>query len=86
MTSAIYTEIDLTGIDLNESDPQSLPGITKKLSAAITTGAPILLTGVVSGTTPISPMFCVIASTSIMLPIGATLTLDPDNDTLEVAS
>ena len=34
MTSALYTELDLTGIDLSESDPQTLTGITKQYAAA----------------------------------------------------
>lgn len=86
MTSAIYTEVDLTGFDMNESDPQTIPGITKTLSAAVSTGAPILLTGVVDNTTPISPMFAVVVGTTIMLPIGVALTLDPEDDTLVIAS
>lgn len=86
MISALKSEIDLTGVDLSVETAQSLPGITAKLVAALSTGAPILVTGVVNGTTPISAMYATIADTSVILPIGVTLTLDPDNDTLTVDS
>lgn len=86
MISAIKSEIDLTGIDLDVETAQTLTGITAKLAAALSTGAPILVTGIVNGTTPISAMYAVIIDTSIILPIGVSLTLDPEHDTLTVAS
>lgn len=86
MISAIKSEIDLTGVDLNVETAQTMPGITAKLAAALSTGAPILVTGVVNDTTPISAMYATIAGTSVILPIGVILTLDPEHDTLTVAS
>lgn len=86
MTSAIFTELDLTGIDLNESDPQSSAGITSKLTAAVSTGAPVLVTGLVNDSVPFSPMFVVVASDTIILPIGGYLTVDTTDDTITVGS
>ena len=86
MISAIKSEIDLTGVDLSVETAQSLPGITAKLTAALSTGAPILVTGIVNSTTPLSAMYATIDGTSVILPIGISLTLDPDNDTLTVDS
>lgn len=86
MTSAIFTELDLTGIDLNESDPQDFAGITSKLTAAVSTGAPVLITGLVNDGVSISPVFGAVAGDMILLPIGFYLSIDTTDDTITVAS
>ena len=86
MTSAVFTELDLTGIDLNESDPQDCAGITSKLTAAVSIGAPVLVSGLVNDEVSFSPMYVVVAGDTIILPIGGYLTVDTTDDTITVAS
>lgn len=86
MTSALSAELDLTGIDLTESDPQTITGIAKRYAAALSANAPLLITGIVAGGDAMSPMFAVGSGYSIMLPIGATLTIDPTDDTITVTT
>ena len=86
MTSALSVELDLTGIDLSESDPQTLTGITKQYAAALSANAPLLISGLVAAGSPMSPMYGVGAGNTILLPIGATLTIDPTDDTITVTT
>lgn len=72
-----YTMLDLTGIDLNESDPQTIDGIGDKLAAAEALNTPIILHGIAAAGTPVSPAPC-IAIGAVLMFGPATLTFDGD--------
>lgn len=86
MISASFTELDLTGIDLNVGDPQTLTGITARLAAVVSAKTPIVVTGLVNDDTSFTPMYVVVAGDTIILPIGGYLTVDTTDDTITVGS
>ena len=87
MLSANYTPLDLTGVDLNESDPQTVAGIRDKFVAAVKVGAPIILVGLVNDGAHLAPVFSqVIVDAGILQIIGYDLALDADTDTVTVSA
>lgn len=78
-----YYMVDCTGIDLTETDPQSITGIWKKAVTAIATNKPIVAYGCVYGTgVPVSPVVCFgwyISTTEIVI-VGATLHIHIKSD------
>ena len=85
MLSANYTPLDLTGVDLNESDPQTVAGIRDKFIAAVKVGAPIVLIGLVNDGAHLAPVFSQVTVDAGMLQIiGFDLALDSDADTVTV--
>lgn len=72
-----YTMLNLSGLDLNESDPQTIVGSGDKLAAAEALDTPIILCGIVLDGTPVSPAPCIAIGGSLMLGPFA-LTFDGD--------
>lgn len=87
-----YILIDATGIELTETDPQSVPGIWKKAVAAVASKKPIVASGCTYATAPVSPVtgFAWYISTTEIVFVGATLHVHIKNDNtatvLDVAS
>lgn len=83
-----YYLVDCLGIDLTETDPQSITGIWDKAVEALKTEKPIIAHNCVYGTgKKVSPVTCFgwqIASDEIVI-VGATLHIHvKDNDTATV--
>lgn len=70
-----YILVDASGIELTETDPQTVPGIWDKAVAAVAAGKPIVACGTTYSTAPVSPVTgfaWYIASDEIVF-VGATL-------------
>ena len=83
-----YIMVDCSGLDLTETDAQSITGIWDKAVSAIDADKPIIAHGCVYGTgVPVSPVTCFgwyIAADEIVI-VGATLHIHiKDNDTATV--
>lgn len=83
-----YIMVDCTGLDLTETDAQSITGIWDKAVSAIAADKPIIAHGCVYGTgVPVSPVTCFgwyIAADEIVI-VGATLHIHiKDDDTATV--
>lgn len=71
-----YILVDVTGLDLSDSSPQSITGIWDKAVSAMATGKPIVVGGCVYGTgVPVSPVTCFgwYLDTDEIVIVGATL-------------
>lgn len=69
-----YINIDGTGIDLDSSSSVTISGLNAKIHNAISSGKPIYLYGIVSGTTKYTPIHSVAYSDTSG--IGYLLILD----------
>lgn len=83
-----YIMVDCSGLDLTETDAQSITGIWDKAVSAIASDKPIIAYGCVYGTgVPVSPVTCFgwyIAADEIVI-VGATLHIHiKDDDTATV--
>lgn len=71
-----YYMVNCKGLDLTDTDPQSIAGIWNDAVTAIATGKPIVAHGCIYGTgVPVSPVTCFgwyISATEIVI-VGATL-------------
>ena len=68
MNNGGYAMVDFTGLDL--SNPGTITGIYAKTKAALSTGKPVVISGVKNGTQHFSPMIAyggVESSTSVFL-------------------
>lgn len=78
-----YYMVNIKGLDLTETDPQSISGIWNDAVKAIATGKPIVAHGCVYGTgVPVSPVTCFgwyISATEIVI-VGATLHIHIKSD------
>lgn len=54
MTHGGYAMVDFTGLDL--SNPGTIPGIYAKTKAALSTGKPVVISGVKNGNQAFTPM------------------------------
>lgn len=83
-----YYNIDCTGIDLTETDPQSITGIWNKAVDLLQVGKPAFAYGCVYGSgKPVSPVpiFAWQIATDEIVVVGATLHIHiKDNDTATV--
>lgn len=50
-----YIMVDATGLDVSDTQAQTVDGLYDKLDAALSTGKEVLLTGVVNGNAEYSP-------------------------------
>lgn len=78
-----YTMLNLSGLDLNEADPQTISGSGDKLAAAEALDTPIILCGIIIDGTTVSPAPCIA--------IGDTLSFGPftltfDGDAITVTT
>jgi len=88
-----YILVDCSGLDLTDSNEQTISGLWNKAVAAIATQKPIVASGSVYGTgKPVSPVTCFgwyISATEIVI-VGATLHIHIKNTdkvtVLDVAS
>lgn len=83
-----YIMVDCSGLDLTETDAQSITGIWDKAVSAISADKPIIAHGCVYGSgVPVSPVTCFgwyIAADEIVI-VGATLHIHiKDDDTATV--
>lgn len=62
-----YTMLNLSGLDLNDSDPQTIDGAGDKLAAAEALDTPIILCGIVLDGTPVSPAPCIAIGGTLIL-------------------
>lgn len=78
-----YYMVNIKGLDLTDTDPQSISGIWNDAVKAIATGKPIVAHGCIYGTgVPVSPVTCFgwyISSTEIVI-VGATLHIHIKSD------
>lgn len=78
-----YYMVNIKGLDLTDTDPQSISGIWNDAVKAIATGKPIVAHGCVYGTgVPVSPVTCFgwyISATEIVI-VGATLHIHIKSD------
>lgn len=87
-----YILVDATGIELTETDPQSVTGIWDKAVAAVASQKPIVVSGCTYATAPVTPVtgFAWYLDTDEIVFVGATLLVyikDDDTATvLDVAS
>lgn len=65
-----YVIVDATGLDVSDTEVQTIPGLYKELEAAIATNKPIMLIGMVNGDADVSPTYV-----SATMGAGATITL-----------
>lgn len=70
-----YILVDATGIELTETDPQSVTGIWDKAVAAVASQKPIVASGCTYATAPVSPVtgFAWYLDTDEIVFVGATL-------------
>lgn len=74
--------VDCKGIDLTETDPQSISGIWNKAVTAMASGKPIIAHNCKYGTAPVSPVTCFgwyINAKEIVI-VGATLHIHIKDD------
>lgn len=57
MSNPGYVMVDATGLDVSQSETQTVDGLYEKLETAMGTGKAILLTGVVNGESEVTPSF-----------------------------
>lgn len=78
-----YYMVNISGLDLTDTDPQSISGIWNDAVKAIATGKPIVAHGCVYGSgVPVSPVTCFgwyISATEIVI-VGATLHIHIKSD------
>ena len=78
-----YFMVNCKGLDLTDTDPQSIAGIWNDSVTAIATGKPIVAHGCIYGTgVPVSPVTCFgwyISATEIVI-VGATLHIHIKSD------
>lgn len=78
-----YYMVNCKGLDLTDTDPQSISGIWNDAVKAIATGKPIVAHGCIYGTgVPVSPVTCFgwyISATEIVI-VGATLHIHIKSD------
>lgn len=78
-----YYMVNCKGLDLTDTDPQSIAGIWNDAVTAIATGKPIVAHGCIYGTgVPVSPVTCFgwyISATEIVI-VGATLHIHIKSD------
>ena len=55
MNNGGYAMVDFTGLDL--SNPGTISGIYQKTKAALSTGKPVVISGVKNGNQPFSPIY-----------------------------
>lgn len=65
-----YIMVDATGLDVSDTEVQTVDGLYDRLVAALATGKEILLTGMVNGDAECSP-----ASVTCTMGAGATITM-----------
>ncbi len=65
-----YVIVEANGLDVSDTEVQTIPGLYAALEAAINTGKPIMITGMVNGDAPVSPTYV-----SATIGAGATITL-----------
>lgn len=65
-----YIMVAADGLDISDTEVQTIPGIYSRLEAAISTGKAIMLTGLMNGDAEVSPVY--VAAT---MGAGATITL-----------
>lgn len=52
-----YVIVDATGLDVSSTSAKTITGIYNRLLSAISTGKPIMLTGMVKGSAAVSPAY-----------------------------
>lgn len=65
-----YIMVEVNGLDVSDTEVQTIPGLYSRLTNAIETGKAIMLTGLMNGDAEVSPVY--VAAT---LGAGATITL-----------
>lgn len=77
-----YIMVDATGLDVSDTEAQTVDGLYDKLVAALATGKEILFTGVVNGDAeyPPSPATCTMGETGVAIIIPAFSAVVSDDD------
>lgn len=70
MTNSGYIMVDATGLDVSDTEAQTVGGLYSRLEAALATGKMIMLCGMVNGDATVSPTPC-----ACTLGAAATITL-----------
>lgn len=65
-----YIMVEANGLDVSDTEVQTIPGFYSRLTKALDTGKAIMLTGLMNGDAEVSPVY--VAAT---LGAGATITL-----------
>ena len=65
-----YIMVEANGLDVSDTEVQTIPGLYSRLTKALDTGKVIMLTGLMNGDAEVSPVY--VAAT---MGAGATITL-----------
>ena len=65
-----YIMVAADGLDVSDTEVQTIPGFYSRLEAAISTGKAIMLTGLMNGDAEVSPVYV-----AAPMGAGATITL-----------
>ena len=65
-----YIMVETNGLDVSDTEVQTIPGLYSRLTKALATGKAIMLTGLMNGDAEVSPVYV-----TATLGAGATITL-----------
>lgn len=82
-----YIMVDATGLNVSDTEAQTVTGLHDRLEAARNTGKQILLTGVVNGDAVYSPasVICSSSANVTLIMSGFSATVDSDDEVTPVS-